>query len=117
MGDRGLLRTAFAAILALSLTGCGSIANFVPKDPPKEDMYCRIYGGVRAEAAALADPRRSSCMGFEEVAKFIVVLDFPFTLALDTATLPLTLVSQLFIRREAPPKRTDSPAVPPDDPK
>jgi len=116
----GLLKAALVATTALSLGGCGTISNFVPKDPPNQSKSYRIYGGVRREVEILGEGNGHP-ENYMEVLKFFIVLDFPLSLALDTATLPIMLVAQIFKSDEPPgPRRArelPSPTTPPEDPK
>ena len=71
-----------AAALLLSTAGCGSIANFAiaPRGP-------RIYGGILEDVDMINGERPGGALGF---------LDFPLSLILDTATLPITLMCEIF---------------------
>jgi len=73
-----------ALVLALAVTlcsaGCGSI-----NDISKGEDGQRIYGGVRQDAKMVSGSNSSTAavLGF---------LDFPFSLALDTVFLPVTVI-------------------------
>lgn len=109
-------RWVIVVLLAAPLSGCMSIANFVPKDPPQQDKHCRVYGGVRNTVEFIGGPGSSCDMGAHEIATCLLLFDLPLTLALDTATVPFTLLAQLFVSREAPPEKAPpSPAEPADD--
>ena len=85
---RGLqwsMRLLLAACLCLSAIGCSSIA-----DMARSEHGQRVYGGTRHEVAWLQGEEIATHDGFTE--KVIGVIDFPFSLALDTAFFPVTLV-------------------------
>jgi uncharacterized protein YceK len=82
----------------LLLAGCGTIGNLV-NDP-------RIYGGTRYDAQEAGNwgPCGSG---------IIAVFDFPFSVALDTAVLPFTLIYELLKSDPPPPPpRQAEPSVP-----
>ena len=81
---------------ALALGGCGTIHNLT-NDP-------RIYGGVREDVNEMGDTGPCSV-------GFVLVFDLPFSLVLDTACLPFTLVYEL-VRPEAPAPREPRPSMP-----
>jgi uncharacterized protein YceK len=77
--------TLAGTMVLLASVGCGTTYNFAshPEGPT-------IYGGVVFDVELL-DPR-SSCKGLGVV---FGPLDLPFSLVLDTATLPVTAVCEL----------------------
>lgn len=82
---RRLVLVALTACL-LGSTGCGTLHNIgYRNDGPA------IYGGVAFDIDLL-DPA-NSCKGEGVV---LGPLDMPFSFALDTATLPITLLCELF---------------------
>jgi uncharacterized protein YceK len=82
---RRLLRAA-VAILAISCAGCGTISDMSTNSNGQ-----RIFGGVRKDSAMITHPESSPV----EVSIGLGILDFPFSLALDIAFLPITLIIAL----------------------
>jgi len=92
-----LLRTG-SLIGLLLLGGCGTIGNLA-NDP-------RIYGGVRYDVGELGNTGPCS-------SGIVACFDLPFSVALDTAVLPFTLIYELL--RPAPepaPQRPPEPSMP-----
>jgi hypothetical protein len=93
---RGIaLRVATMATLGAALSGCGAILNFTgsPADPRLEDgptNWGRVYGGIQNSAGFAEGPFEVPPM--QVVGTLMFVVDFLPSLALDTATLPLTAV-------------------------
>ena len=73
-----------AVLLAFASSGCGTI-----NDMTKGDQGQRIYGGVRQDAGMVSN-------GNSQTATVLGILDMPFSFALDTAFLPITLIIALF---------------------
>lgn len=67
-------------VLAMVLTGCGSIMNF-----DHYDGGPRVYGGVRLDA--------SGSLWSDDVVGYV---DLPFSFVVDTALLPIYLVVEAF---------------------
>jgi uncharacterized protein YceK len=80
-----LLR-AGVALLALSVAGCGSISDMSTGTNGQ-----RIFGGVRKDSTMITHPDSSPV----EVSVTLGILDFPFSLVLDTALLPITFIIAL----------------------
>jgi uncharacterized protein YceK len=83
--NRGWRRGVLLGILLLA--GCGTIGSLANDQ--------KIYGGTRYDAREMGNwgPCGSG---------IVAVFDFPFSLALDTAALPFTLIYALF-RPDPPP--------------
>lgn len=77
---------ALLAALLIPITGCGTIANVAttPHGPA-------IYGGIVFDVG-LTD----SSSGSKGGGALFGVLDFPLSLVLDTVTLPVTLLCEIF---------------------
>ena len=79
------------AMAVISQMGCGTVFNFWPKDEHsvhEEIGQMRVYGGVRLDAQALSEARWpwGKLLGI-----LILTVEFPLSLVLDTATLPVTI--------------------------
>jgi len=76
-----------AAALLISTAGCGTIANFAtqPHGPS-------IYGGIVGDVELMSN----STANGKSFGMVLGVLDFPLSLVLDTATLPFTILSEIF---------------------
>ncbi len=83
----------------LLLGGCGTIGN-LSNDPS-------IYGGTRYDVNEMGTPGPCS-MGI------VAVFDLPFSVVLDTAVLPFTLIYELVkpAPPPPPPPRRPEPSVP-----
>ena len=100
------------AFAALSLAGCGTLANFgiqpCPKNPALE-----VYGGVQQDFAYMGP----DATGRIEPGYIVLgLVDLPLSLVADTATLPITAIataSEARLRRERalrePPKHKQAP--------
>lgn len=73
-------------VLALGSTGCGTINDMTMKGGQ------RIFGGTRADASNIANPDSGS----PDMQRVFCIIDFPFSLALDLALLPVTFVIAIF---------------------
>ena len=82
-----LMKSIRALVLLLAVTlcaaGCGTI-----NDMTKGEEGQRIYGGVRQDAGMVASRNSTPII--------LGILDMPFSLALDTAMLPITLIFAIF---------------------
>lgn len=121
MRGHSSIKCAAVITLALSLSGCGTIINFIPKNAEHQDEYCRIYGGVRTEIRVIGSEQKGLYAGYANIVKVLMVIDFPLSLAMDTATLPFVLVAMAFgagggddVFPEKPPPPSKSV---PEDPK
>src|SRR5579859_6782957 len=84
-GTSFAVRLHMSAILLTMTSGCGTVLDL--DAGLNSGVGPHIYGGVRADADMIGNP-------YPDAAEFVVllgVLDFPFSLALDTALLPITL--------------------------
>jgi uncharacterized protein YceK len=91
--------TAFAVALLFSLTGCGTFDNFVP---PKGDGL--IYGGVRADVAALCNPKdnvawQPAASASPPYKQLCLLADLPLSAVADTATIPVILSMRMAMGR------------------
>lgn len=81
----------FVALAAISQAGCGTILNFWSSDGHgyREDYgQMDIYGGVSIDAQALSEAQ----WPWEKLGAILVLLvEFPLSLVMDTATLPVTI--------------------------
>jgi len=77
---------AGVAIVALSCGGCGTISDMTTGLNGQ-----RIFGGVRKDSSLITHPDSSPV----EVSVTLGILDFPFSLVLDTALLPITFIIAL----------------------
>ncbi|HVE41519.1 MAG TPA: YceK/YidQ family lipoprotein [Planctomycetota bacterium] len=85
------LGLTIAALALLCQAGCGTVFNFWPKDEHSvhEDMgKMRVYGGVRLDGQALGEARWP---WGKVLAILILTVEFPLSLVMDTATLPVTI--------------------------
>ena len=80
-----MFRLGCAALL-MAGAGCGTVANFA-----SERHGPSIYGGLAFDVDLMGT---SGCRS--QVAIVFGVLDFPFSLVMDTATLPATVLCELF---------------------
>ena len=74
------------ALLAISCGGCGTISDMSTGTNGQ-----RIFGGVRKDSSMITHPDSSPV----EVSVTLGILDFPFSLVLDTAMLPVTFIIAL----------------------
>jgi len=79
------MRPLLAACLCLSMVGCSSIVDIARSEDGQ-----RVYGGTRKNVAWVQGEEIGTHDGAAEL--IIGVLDFPFSLALDTVFLPVTLI-------------------------
>jgi uncharacterized protein YceK len=88
--------TAIAAVLAVSLSGCGTIANLCTGDPEVP------LGGVQKDLEAFNTPRATPMGTGKGAALMVVLLPTELCLSLvgDTLTLPLAI----FIKRSGYPR-------------
>jgi len=82
-------------------TGCSTIATLTASE-----QHPWLYSGTRKNIEPFDE---SIEVPYRDIAKFFAFLDFPFSFALDTALLPLTLPLQLieggaFPERPSPKK-------------
>jgi uncharacterized protein YceK len=85
------LGLTIVAMALISQAGCGTVFNFVPKDEHsahEEIGQMRVYGGVRLDGQALGEARWpwGKILGV-----LILAVEFPLSLVMDTATLPVTI--------------------------
>ena len=82
--NRRLRAAAGLTLLAFALAsaGCGTINDMTMKDGQ------RIFGGTRADASNISQPSSSS----PDLQRLFCILDFPFSLVLDLALLPVTVI-------------------------
>ena len=78
---------AAVALLALSCGGCGTISDMTTGTNGQ-----RIFGGLRKDSSMITHPDSSPV----QVSIMLGILDFPFSLVLDTALLPITFIIALF---------------------
>jgi uncharacterized protein YceK len=100
-------------ILSLGSLGCGTIITFAgaPSSKPDPDIRPELYGGVRVDAQVLGagDTRyHDTDLG---IFKLCFLLDLPLSLALDTATLPIT-IPIVIIRASDPEEQAKEEAKP-----
>jgi uncharacterized protein YceK len=85
------LGITFVAISVFSQMGCGTIMNLMPKgqDQIREEIgQMRIYGGVVIDAHAYSEAEGP----WRKLLTFLfLTVEFPLSLAMDTATLPITI--------------------------
>ena len=116
------MRIALTAIVALSLSGCGTICNFANAPFPIEGFPERpaVYGGLQFDAAVaggFAAGAFQSQSGDREKAMLILlgilVVDLPLSFVGDTLTLPVTLLLERARnpRDSSPEPRLDSPGA------
>ena len=79
-------RWALLAILTLAVSGCGTfndaLGGHTDSGSAPSSQTFRIYGGVRWDVEIMED----------EAWGWLFLLDLPFSFALDTALLPLTVL-------------------------
>ena len=94
------MRLLLAATLGLSVAGCSTIGDMASGEDGQ-----RLYGGTRKNVALVEGSEGYTHGG---VGGFLLgVFDFPFSFALDTAFLPVTLV--FAIARSGQPRLTTPP--------
>jgi uncharacterized protein YceK len=79
------MRFLLAACLCLPIAGCSSIMDMAAEKDGQ-----RIYGGTQRNVSLVNGELNTTHSGVVEV--LIGVCDFPCSLALDTALLPVTLI-------------------------
>jgi uncharacterized protein YceK len=88
---RRSLGIAFLGIVVISQAGCGTALNFWSSDGHgyREDYgQMGIYGGVVIDAQALSE----APWPWEKLwALLVLTVEFPLSLVMDTATLPVTI--------------------------
>lgn len=77
---------ALVALVALSSVGCGSLGDLLSRENGQN-----IYGGVRWDVKMIDQPEHGG--NFQRV---FCILDFPFSLGMDTVLLPVTLLFAIF---------------------
>jgi uncharacterized protein YceK len=86
-----MLEITFIAITVFSQTGCGTILNFWAPEGhgDRGDLgHMRIYGGVVIDARTLSEAQ----WPWEKLGTILVlIIEFPLSLVMDTATLPVTI--------------------------
>ena len=90
------MRLLLAACLCLSLVGCSTIVDMASAENGQ-----RVYGGTQRNVALINGKEVVTHGGVLEVV--IGVCDFPFSLALDTALLPVTVIFSIFRPWRLPP--------------
>ena len=85
------LGITIVATALLSQVGCGTVFNFWPKDEHsahEEIGQMRVYGGIRMDGQALGEAKWpwGKLLGV-----IILAVEFPLSLVMDTATLPVTI--------------------------
>ena len=78
------MRSLLAACLCLPVVGCSSIVDMARSEDGQ-----RVYGGTRRNVAWMQGEETFTHTGAAE--QIFGVFDFPFSLALDTVFLPVTL--------------------------
>lgn len=119
-----------AAVLAVGLSGCGTVVNCVSVNGPAARS---IYGGVRQDAANgsrhLTEAFTGPAPSFSEMPKppsfgsdlasksfcaacgvCMLAVDLPVSAVADTVTLPVTVTSTL-MKKNANPKKKHKPKV------
>jgi uncharacterized protein YceK len=79
------------AIAVISQMGCGTVFNFWPRDENtvhEEIGQMRVYGGIRMDGQALGEARWP---WGKFLAFLVLTVEFPLSLVMDTATLPVTI--------------------------
>ena len=85
---RGMIGAGLAGVL-LSLTACGSFL-----DVTHPQSRCHIYGGVRSDWEMM-DRGEGPWKEAPSVQPFCAILDFPLSIVVDTAILPVTTLEFL----------------------
>jgi uncharacterized protein YceK len=96
--------------LALCLTGCGTVSNFVFTPPASgEPMGYDVYGGVQEDvvcierSAAAVREAKTAGQGLRECSDLILwAVDLPLSAIGDTVTLPLTVRATIARARATP---------------
>ncbi|HXX93978.1 MAG TPA: YceK/YidQ family lipoprotein [Planctomycetota bacterium] len=103
---RRVLLALTAAFLLVVVSGCGTEIAL------NSDRYdCLIYCGVREDVDGLSREYHSLWLGW------FFILDFPFSLGVDTLFLPGTLIYEVFREHSKPKsKPTTSEHAEPTDP-
>ena len=92
------MRFLLAACLSLSMVGCSAIGDMASGEDGQ-----RLYGGTQRNAALVEGKTGYTHGG---IGGFCLgVFDFPFSLALDTAFLPVTLIFAIARSGESRPDR------------
>jgi uncharacterized protein YceK len=84
------LKLAAIAVLAVSLGGCGTIFNLVPRGKGMRDDFglVRVYGGLRIDGAVLSE---AEWIWMKLWAILVMMVEMPLSFVLDTVTLPVTI--------------------------
>jgi uncharacterized protein YceK len=88
------MRTLISAILILAT--CGGCSTFVTFCSGSEHRW--LYSGTRNDLE-LIRPKRFDCTGFGPI---VGIVDLPWSLAVDTALIPVTLPLQLILGSPEP---------------
>src|SRR5579862_5089835 len=98
-------------ILLLGSLGCGTIITFAgaPSSKPDPEIRPELYGGIRWDAQVLGDGDITYHGTDLGIIKLCFLLDLPLSLALDTATLPITLPI-VIVRASDPEERAKEEA-------
>ncbi len=80
----------FTILVGMTSVGCATIFMRLPEfpEPPQ------IYGGVRFDISLWGD----SFKGSRTFVAATIIMDFPFSLVLDTVLLPLTIPAEMYAR-------------------
>lgn len=101
-------RAVVAALVALALSGCGTVYDNCRMSPWGET--CRVYGGVRADAEQIkvSSARVAEGSAFDIVQVGTNLLDMPLSALADTLLLPMTIPHSHNVASlpESPPARS-----------
>jgi uncharacterized protein YceK len=77
--------TVLLAISAISMSGCGTIANLQTGKPD-------FYGGVQKDVELLQTPRpQPQGIGIRNLGALVLFVDLPLSVVGDTLTMPLAI--------------------------
>jgi uncharacterized protein YceK len=84
------LMLAAIAMLAVSLGGCGTIFNLVPRGHGMREDFgqTKIYGGLGIDAGVLG---QADWVWMKLWAILLMTVEMPLSFVLDTVTLPVTI--------------------------
>jgi len=84
---QGTLGTSLFAVVALLLSGCGTMLNLTSEDTRYFETKPEVYGGVHHDVKWAAELRGAGLVALP----YVLFIDLPLSAAADTVTLPITL--------------------------
>ena len=85
-------------VVALSLTGCGTVMTLSQNKNVRPELRRYVYGGVRTDYWVISVS--GGVYGGQPVFKCLTVLDLPLSAAADTVCLPYTIPRAIYTERK-----------------